>query len=116
MRVLGRSVWLVAGLVVALSHVPIPSHAELIDYGNGLIYDTVLDITWSQQATSAPMSWDDANDWAAGLRLGGVGGWRLPYISVAEGAGPRTEGCPDIDCSRSTEDECRDIVIGYMFY
>jgi hypothetical protein len=59
-------------------------------------------------------NWDDANTWAAGLTLGGVGDWRLPYISVAAGAGPFT-GFP-IDCNTATELACRDNELGYMFY
>jgi hypothetical protein len=89
----------------------------LVDNGGGLIYDTVLDITWSQP--EALRTWDEANTWAAGLTLGFQGGaaateWRLPYISVAAGAGPFT-GSP-VDCSTATEVACRDNELGYMFY
>ena len=86
--------------------------AALVDNGGGLIYDDVLDITWSQP--DAFRTWDAANTWAAGLTLGGVSGWRLPYISVAAGAGPFT-GSP-VDCSTATELACRDNELGYMFY
>lgn len=89
-----------------------PSHAELVDNGGGLIYDTVLDITWAQP--DAERTWDDANAWAAELTLGGVSGWRLPYISVAAGAGPFT-GSP-VDCNTETEAACQDNELGYMFY
>jgi len=42
-------------------------------------YDTVLDITWLADAnTNGQMNWADATAWAAGLTVGGVGGWRLP--------------------------------------
>jgi len=37
------------------------SHAELIDRGGGLIYDTVLDITWMQDASYAQTSGYDAD-------------------------------------------------------
>jgi len=94
------------------SFVSIPSHAALVDNGGGLIYDTVLDITWAQP--DARRSFDDANTWAAGLTLGGVSGWRLPYISVAAGAGPFT-GTP-VNCSTASEAACRDNELGYMFY
>jgi hypothetical protein len=77
-----------------------------------LIYDTVLGITWAQP--DAGVSWDDAKIWASGLTLGGVSGWRLPYISVAAGAGPFT-GTP-VDCKTATELACRDNELGYMFY
>ena len=86
--------------------------AALVDNGGGLIYDDKLDITWAQP--DAQRNWDNANTWAAGLTLGGVSGWRLPYISVAAGAGPFT-GTP-VDCNTATESDCRDNELGYMFY
>jgi hypothetical protein len=105
-RLLGM---LSAGIFVFLSTAP---SAALVDNGGGLNYDTVLDITWAQP--DAPRKWDDANTWASGLTLGGVSGWRLPYISVAAGAGPLT--VPPVDCSMATEVACRDNELGYMFY
>ena len=86
--------------------------AALVDNGGGLIYDTVLDITWAQP--DVQRTWDDANTWAAGLTLGGVSGWRLPYISVAAGAGPFS-GMPVL-CNEVSELACRDNEMGYMFY
>jgi hypothetical protein len=94
------------------SLISISPHAALVDNGGGLIYDTVLDITWAQP--DALRTWDNANAWAAGLTLGGATEWRLPYISVAAGAGPFT-GTP-VDCSTATELACRDNELGYMFY
>ena len=104
------------------SLISIPSHAELVDNGGGLIYDTVLDITWSQpdalrRWSGRPCyveSCDDVNTWAAGLMLGGVRGWRLPYISVAAGAGPY-DGVV-VDCRYKSEATCQDNELGYMFY
>lgn len=95
------------------SFISVPSYAALVDNGNGLIYDTVLDITWAQP-NNIGRNWDDANAWAAGLTLGGASDWRLPYISVAAGAGPFT-GTP-VDCNTATEEQCRDNELGYMFY
>jgi hypothetical protein len=88
------------------------TNAALVDNGGGLIYDNVLDITWAQPDT--PRTWEDAKIWASGLRLGGVSGWRLPYISVAAGAGPITG--PTVECDTATELACRDNELGYMFY
>jgi hypothetical protein len=98
------------------SFISIPSHAALVDNGGGLIYDTVLDITWSQP--DAMRTWHEAMAWASGLTLGGVSGWRLPYISVAAGVGPLPEEHPalPIDCSTATEFACRDNEMGYMFF
>ena len=89
-----------------------PASSLLIHNGGGLIYDTVLDITWGQP--NIVRTWTDSNDWAAGLTLGGVNGWRLPYISVTAGEGPITTGV--VDCSTATELACRDSELGYMFY
>jgi hypothetical protein len=55
------------------------------------------------------MEWEDANDWVAGLTLGGVSGWRLPYISVIDTDNP-------VDCSVANDFDCRDNELGYMFY
>lgn len=70
------------------------ARAELIDRGGGLIYDTVLDVTWMQDAryaitsgASAPgsaMNWFDSKEWVTNLEFyDSVRGvtwtdWRLP--------------------------------------
>jgi hypothetical protein len=68
------------------------SHAELIDRGGGLIYDTVLNVTWLQDAnfsetfgfTGGSMTWTDATAWVGSLEyydsVRGVtlSDWRLP--------------------------------------
>ena len=74
-----------AGILILLSTT---TSAALVNNGGGLIYDTALDITWAQPNTVR--TWDDAKTSASGLTLGGVSGWRLPYIIVAAGAGPFT--------------------------
>lgn len=74
------------------------AQATLIDRGGGLIYDTVLDITWAQDAnlcltlgncisnrTDGRMTWPDANQWAANLVFRGVDNWRLPILEPFEG-------------------------------
>lgn len=67
--------------------VSLPAHAELIDRGNGMIYDSVLNITWLRDANYAMtsghspdglMNWSDANSWVTNLTYGGHSGWRLP--------------------------------------
>lgn len=61
------------------------ANSDLIDRGNGLIYDNVLDITWLQNAnlTSTAMNWSDSVDWAENLNFGGFDDWRLPTINVS---------------------------------
>lgn len=50
-------------------------------------YDDVADLTWLADANYAQtsgvdadgrMGWTSAKNWAAGLNIGGVTGWRLP--------------------------------------
>lgn len=89
------------------------AQAALIDNGGGLIYDDVLNITWAQPDTTL-RTWNSANAYAASLTLGGVDGWRLPYVSVAAGEGPLSAS--PIDCFGATELDCRDNEMGYMFY
>jgi len=61
--------------------------ANLVDLGNGLVYDQVLDVTWLQDANYARtsghspdglMTFGDASTWVANLNYGGTRGWRLP--------------------------------------
>jgi hypothetical protein len=102
---------LLAAFVVTM-FLPAAASAALVDNGDGLIYDDVLDITWAQPSDDAN-DWNSAKAWAEGLRLGGVSGWRLPYTSVA--AGERFSTNP-VKCSIASELDCRDNEPGYMFY
>ena len=112
----------------------LPAAAELLDRGNGLIYDTVLDITWLQDAsfgagssfddadpfypedvTDGKMSWSNAVAWADSLIIGGATNWRLP--SMDKNGDQETLGMDGIiNCAVSTELECRDNEMGYMFF
>ena len=67
----------------ALVLVSISVNAELFDRGNGLIYDSVQDLTWTQDAgmSGYRTSWDDAMAWAANLEFGGFDDWRLPVTT-----------------------------------
>src|SRR5262245_31589516 len=86
-----------------------PSRADLIDRGGGLIYDTVLNVTWLQDANYAnttgvapwggSMPWLDAMNFVAGLEYydseRGVtwDDWRLPTtINAPTSAGWDTTG------------------------
>jgi hypothetical protein len=53
------------------------ANATLVNNGNGLIYDSDLNITWYDYSHTAGV-WADAVNWASNLTAGGVGGWRLP--------------------------------------
>ncbi|MEQ1638593.1 MAG: DUF1566 domain-containing protein [Methylococcales bacterium] len=55
------------------------AEANLIDRGNGMIYDQDLNLTWIQNTDiSYFMTWDQANAWATDLSYGGYSDWRLP--------------------------------------
>jgi hypothetical protein len=67
-----------------------PAHADLINNGNNLIYDTDLNITW-YNPNVGNMTWDQANIWITSLntlQIGGVTGWRLPTALNADGSYP----------------------------
>jgi hypothetical protein len=76
---------------------PRPAHAELIDFGGGLIYDSAQDLTWLDPAFAQPphtsmdgtllcpfapcdfsYTWLGATSWVADLRYEGYDDWRLP--------------------------------------
>jgi hypothetical protein len=83
--------WLAAGLLASGT-----AHAVLVDRGGGLIYDSVLNITWLKGTNYAQtsgydsdgrMSWSAANTWAANLsyydsvRNVTYSDWRLPFVT-----------------------------------
>lgn len=76
-------------LITAFLCLTLSSEASLIDRGNGLIYDTDLNITWLQNANYSgnTMTWDEANIWAADLIFQGFDDWRLPYSDICSGSG-----------------------------
>jgi len=93
------------------------AQAALVNRGGGMIYDTVLDVTWLQNANLAGtrMNWQDARNWAANLAIGGFTDWRLP-----------TTVQPDPTCNntypwapfsdQSSGGNCRGSELGYMYY
>jgi hypothetical protein len=90
--------------------------ATLLDRGPDLVYDDVLNITWTRNANlpgTSSLTWDQARSWAATLVFAGFDNWRLPFESVAAGVGPTDTV---IDCALASEQACRDNELGYMFY
>ena len=68
------------------------TQAALIDRGNGLIYDNVLDVTWAQDvALSGTLggpgifNWSGAKAWANQLVYRGYDDWRLPTLTPVNG-------------------------------
>ena len=88
---------LIAACVLVLS-ASTGAHASLIDRGNGLLYDNVLNVTWLQDANYAhtsgyagadslgQMDWTTATTWAADLVYGGYSDWRLASNSPVNGS------------------------------
>ena len=92
---------LIALFIVAL--LPLSAHAALIDRGNGLIYDSDLNITWLENANlgsqntfgvsgigaSGQMSWFTALNWVAAMNAAnylGYSNWRLPQTMPVNGS------------------------------
>lgn len=104
------------------------ANAALIDRGNGMVYDDVLDVTWLKDANYAQtsgfdsdgrMTWDSAIAWAADLNFGGFDDWRLPTINVNDTNNSGTLNC---DYSSTGGTDCGYNVItgnselAHMFY
>src|SRR5262245_18920266 len=63
------------------------TQAALYDRGDGLVYDSVLNITWLQNAnySGSLMHWNEAEAWASSLTYAGITGWRLPDLAPVAG-------------------------------
>lgn len=91
------------------------AQAALENRGGGLIYDSVLDVTWLQDAnyaktsgydTDGKMGWAAANTWAANLSYGGYTDWRLPTMIDTDGPDLNTlgnDGCNSNSAINSTD-------------
>jgi hypothetical protein len=80
---------IVGATCACLAVVSINTNAVVLEerLGGLAYYDPDADLTWLADANAAgtAMNWVDANDWAAGLSVGGVGGWRLPDTNPVDG-------------------------------
>lgn len=97
-------------VLVCMSHQLV--HADLIDRGGGLIYDTDFNITWLADAryaqTAGLMSWSNAMTWVDQLEYAGYDDWRLPTARNAAGALP-TNGPGNAINHNGSE-------LGHLFY
>ncbi len=68
--------------LVTMFGLTVSAQAELHDRGNGLVYDSELNITWLVDPSVANLSmrWDEAIVWAEDLEYYGYTDWRLPTI------------------------------------
>lgn len=104
--------------LILTSILSMSAESALLYRGNGMAYDTVLDVTWLMDANysktsgyhvSGSMSWGQAMDWAAQLEYGGLSGWRLPRIDPSD---------PTCSTGPGYGHYCRSELneIGYMLY
>jgi hypothetical protein len=107
------------GIISIIAVITNSANAGLIDRGNGLIYDDVLDVTWMQDANLAGglMSWSDALLWADTLEYGGYDDWRLTTIFDID-----ADGCADsfsyggTDCGFNSLTSYTDPATGEVYY
>lgn len=106
------------------------AQATLVDRGGGLLYDTVLNVTWLQDASYAKtsgydadgkMSWYAANVWATNLvyhdsvRNVDYSDWRLPStqpVGAAWDYRAKNDGTTDYGYNISSPNS----EMGYMYY
>jgi hypothetical protein len=70
--------WALA-LGILMSGISASASAVLLDRGPDMVYDTVLDITWTRQAgDGVERTAAGAISWADSLVFGGFDDWRLP--------------------------------------
>jgi hypothetical protein len=100
--------------VVALSMLPGRASADLLDRGPDMVYDDVLNITWTRNASllGTNLDWLQASNAAAALVLDGYSGWQLATVSTTSPIGSV------FDCSTGTASACASAgnQLGYMFY
>ena len=76
-------------LLAGMGLAPTAQASLIPKLGGTVVYDSVRNITWLQNANAnGLMNWTAANAWAAGLNVGGFTGWRLPTALNADGSGP----------------------------
>ena len=94
------------------------THAALIDRGNGLIYDNVLDVTWlidanyagTTSGTDGTLYWGEALSWADELEYAGYSDWRLPTANLIGLSDFSTDGSTDYGYNVTRSE------LGHLFY
>ena len=77
--------------IAIVSGVNLSAEAALINGGEGLIYDSDRNITWTQSANlpgSNGIRRFEAQAWPENLMFAGFGDWRLPSAINEDGSGP----------------------------
>lgn len=109
------------------------SQASLIDGGNGLIYDNILDITWLTDANLALsnsfgitdmdingyMSWDVAGDWINSMNTNtymGYDAWRMPTVTPVDGVSLNYEVTYDGSSDKGFNNYSTSNELAHLFY
>ena len=129
------------GILILVIGLSVNSHAALIDRGNGLIYDSDLNVTWVQNANlasqktfgvsgiepSGQMGWWTAQSWLAAMNASnylGYSNWRLPATMPVNGNSFnyafRADGSTDlgynISALGSAYPKSKGSELAYMYY
>ncbi|MCG7995175.1 MAG: hypothetical protein JAZ06_07125, partial [Candidatus Thiodiazotropha taylori] len=72
---MGVKSWYLSIALLCTSLFAAHSQAALIDQGGGLIYDTVLDITWLQDASSYKVTYENGEQDAGKLNYNDASAW-----------------------------------------
>ena len=129
------------GILILVIGLSVNSHAALIDWGNGLIYDSDLNVTWVQNANlasqktfgvsgiepSGQMGWWTAQSWLAAMNASnylGYSNWRLPATMPVNGNSFnyafRADGSTDlgynISALGSAYPKSKGSELAYMYY
>lgn len=103
----------------------VTSQAGLIDRGNGLIYDDVLDVTWMQDANYMQTSgfnsdgnatFSTAQAWVNNLTFQGYDDWRLPTIMPLNGSSYEIGFSFDGSTDRGFNSDTSVNELAHMFY
>jgi len=115
-----RILWAAASLFIGAMGASSVANAALYSrLGGAAVYDSDFNITWLADAnytdTSGYLSggmnaWSQANTWAAGLMVDGIGGWRLPTTVQPDAS------CSDQNAGTSWGFSCTGSELGHLFY
>ncbi|OAI25422.1 DUF1566 domain-containing protein [Methylomonas koyamae] len=115
---------LLAAGAAALTHLP-TAQAALLDRGGGMLYDTVLNVTWLQDANYAKtsgydadgkMDWHAAVAWADQLEFGGFSDWRLAGIKPVNGIAYNENFSDDGSTDYAWNVSSPNSELGYMYF
>jgi len=113
-----RKFWTTCCLAAAaIAATASPAQASLVDRGNGMIYDTVSNLTWLKNADSQGlMTWDVAVSWADQLSHGGFSDWRLPGVSPVNGLSLNLAYSEDGSTDGGINQTGLNSELGHLFY